>query len=221
MRSTFRDGCAISRGEASADALADVKLELQAELARDYVNLRGFEDQAVPPCPRGYDDLERRLWDDVLDSLPDRWVDPAAQDFLRRAVFQKEFVRAVYSELAQHMLIAACCQVKAVLNNCELVKLKVGEFGFLRSRHELCERRGSEARGAGNQSSSMARRIAAVGAASSLRSIVGMALLRPFAACADGASYGQIIAWSSVTVGINSHNFACRLIGRARAGGEN
>jgi hypothetical protein len=46
MRSTFRDGCAISWGEASADALADAKLELQAELARDYVTLRGFEDQA-------------------------------------------------------------------------------------------------------------------------------------------------------------------------------
>ena len=32
--------------EASADALADAKLELHAELARDYVNLRGFDDQA-------------------------------------------------------------------------------------------------------------------------------------------------------------------------------
>jgi outer membrane protein, multidrug efflux system len=32
--------------EASADALADARLELHAELARDYVNLRGFDDQA-------------------------------------------------------------------------------------------------------------------------------------------------------------------------------
>src|SRR6202042_2487493 len=32
--------------EASADALADAKLELHAELARDYVNLRGLDDEA-------------------------------------------------------------------------------------------------------------------------------------------------------------------------------
>jgi outer membrane protein, multidrug efflux system len=32
--------------EASADALADARLELHAELARDYVNLRGFDEQA-------------------------------------------------------------------------------------------------------------------------------------------------------------------------------
>ncbi len=32
--------------EASADALADARLELHAELARDYVNLRGFDDEA-------------------------------------------------------------------------------------------------------------------------------------------------------------------------------
>jgi outer membrane protein, multidrug efflux system len=35
-----------ANAEASADALADAKLELHAELARDYVNLRGFDDQA-------------------------------------------------------------------------------------------------------------------------------------------------------------------------------
>jgi hypothetical protein len=32
--------------EASADALADARLELHAELERDYVNLRGFDDEA-------------------------------------------------------------------------------------------------------------------------------------------------------------------------------
>jgi multidrug efflux system outer membrane protein len=32
--------------EASADALASARLELHAELARDYVNLRGFDDEA-------------------------------------------------------------------------------------------------------------------------------------------------------------------------------
>ena len=35
-----------AKAEASADALADARLELHAELARDYVNLRGFDDQA-------------------------------------------------------------------------------------------------------------------------------------------------------------------------------
>ena len=35
-----------ANAEASADALADARLELHAELARDYVNLRGFDDEA-------------------------------------------------------------------------------------------------------------------------------------------------------------------------------
>jgi multidrug efflux system outer membrane protein len=35
-----------ANAEASADALADARLELHAELARDYVNLRGFDEQA-------------------------------------------------------------------------------------------------------------------------------------------------------------------------------
>ena len=34
-----------ANAEASADALADARLELHAELARDYVNLRGFDDE--------------------------------------------------------------------------------------------------------------------------------------------------------------------------------
>ena len=36
------------------------------------------------------DHIERRLWDDVLDSLPERWCDPAAQGI--RAANAAEFV---------------------------------------------------------------------------------------------------------------------------------
>jgi hypothetical protein len=41
-----------------------------------------------PKPPRGSDAIERRIWNAVVDSLPDRWCDPSAQEVLRQAVAQ-------------------------------------------------------------------------------------------------------------------------------------
>jgi hypothetical protein len=39
-----------------------------------------------PPPPRGCDQVEKRIWKQVVDSLPGHWVDQAGQVVLRRAV---------------------------------------------------------------------------------------------------------------------------------------
>jgi hypothetical protein len=52
-----------------------------------------------PKPPRGSDAVERRIWNAVVDSLPDRWCDPSAQEALRQAVAQA----AVARRLAQRL----------------------------------------------------------------------------------------------------------------------
>ena len=52
-----------------------------------------------PKPPRGSDAVERRIWNAVVDSLPDRWCDPSAQEVLRQAVAQA----AVARRLAQRL----------------------------------------------------------------------------------------------------------------------
>jgi hypothetical protein len=56
-------------------------------------------DRTRPPTPRGYDYLERRLWNNVVDSLPDRWLDPAAQDLLRHAITQSAAAERLEAQL--------------------------------------------------------------------------------------------------------------------------
>ena len=41
-----------------------------------------------PRAPRGLDELEKRIWRDVVDALPAYWVDPAGRQVLRRLVAQ-------------------------------------------------------------------------------------------------------------------------------------
>jgi len=47
--------------------------------------------------PVGFDKLETRLWREVVASLPDRWLDPAAQSVLRRAVAQSAIAESTTS----------------------------------------------------------------------------------------------------------------------------
>ena len=39
-----------------------------------------------PEPPKALDQIEARAWNDVIDALPDRWLDPAGQLVLRRTV---------------------------------------------------------------------------------------------------------------------------------------
>ena len=41
-----------------------------------------------PEPPKALDQIEARAWNDVIDGLPDRWIDPAGQLVLRRTVTQ-------------------------------------------------------------------------------------------------------------------------------------
>ena len=41
-----------------------------------------------PEPPKALDQIEARAWNDVVDALPDRWLDPAGQLVLRRTVTQ-------------------------------------------------------------------------------------------------------------------------------------
>ena len=41
-----------------------------------------------PEPPKALGQIEARAWNDVIDALPDRWLDPAGQLVLRRTVTQ-------------------------------------------------------------------------------------------------------------------------------------
>ena len=41
-----------------------------------------------PEPPKALDQIEARAWNDVVDALPDRFLDPAGQLVLRRVVTQ-------------------------------------------------------------------------------------------------------------------------------------
>jgi hypothetical protein len=41
-----------------------------------------------PEPPKALDQIEARAWNDVIDALPDRWLDPVGQLVLRRLVTQ-------------------------------------------------------------------------------------------------------------------------------------
>jgi hypothetical protein len=41
-----------------------------------------------PEPPKALDQIEARAWNDAIDALPDRWLDPAEQLVLRRTVTQ-------------------------------------------------------------------------------------------------------------------------------------
>ena len=54
-----------------------------------------------PTPPRGLDAIERRIWRDVVDSLPDHWLDPAGQLILRRLVAQAAIAERREARLRQ------------------------------------------------------------------------------------------------------------------------
>ena len=41
-----------------------------------------------PEPPKALDQIEARAWNDIVDALPDRWLDPAGQLVLRRTAAQ-------------------------------------------------------------------------------------------------------------------------------------
>jgi hypothetical protein len=49
--------------------------------------------------PIGLDQLENRIWREVLASLPDRWIDPSSQNVLRRAVAQSAIAERLEARL--------------------------------------------------------------------------------------------------------------------------
>jgi hypothetical protein len=52
-----------------------------------------------PSPPRGSDAIERHIWNAVVDSLPDRWCNPSAQEVLRQAVAQAAVARRLEQRL--------------------------------------------------------------------------------------------------------------------------
>jgi hypothetical protein len=54
-----------------------------------------------PTPPRGLDAIEKRIWRDVVDALPDHWLDPAGQLILRRLVAQAAIAERREARLRQ------------------------------------------------------------------------------------------------------------------------
>jgi len=54
-----------------------------------------------PTSPRALDAIEKRIWRDVVDALPDHWLDPAGQLILRRLVAQAAIAERREARLRQ------------------------------------------------------------------------------------------------------------------------
>jgi len=54
-----------------------------------------------PTPPPGLDAVEKRIWRDVVDALPDHWLDPAGQLILRRLVAQAAIAERREARLRQ------------------------------------------------------------------------------------------------------------------------
>jgi hypothetical protein len=59
-----------------------------------------------PAPPKALDLMERRAWRDIVDALPDRWLDPAGQLVLRRTVSQIAIAERLEARLRRVALLA-------------------------------------------------------------------------------------------------------------------
>jgi hypothetical protein len=58
-----------------------------------------------PEPPKALDQIEARAWNDVIDALPDRWLDPVGQLVLRRTVTQVAIAERLEERLRRLALI--------------------------------------------------------------------------------------------------------------------
>ena len=58
-----------------------------------------------PEPPKALDQIEARAWNDVIDALPDRWLDPAGQLVLRRVATQVAIAERLEDRLRRLALI--------------------------------------------------------------------------------------------------------------------
>ena len=58
-----------------------------------------------PEPPKALGQIEARAWNDVIDALPDRWLDPAGQLVLRRTVTQVAIAERLEKRLRRFALM--------------------------------------------------------------------------------------------------------------------